>query len=591
MSGFNYKIDIKDYKIESQIGNGAYGVIYMVKNQVTDKIYVAKVLSKIDPDDDAAQQSVKNEIKILKECHHPTLIEFRGFSKVDFYGHEKYTLLLDYCPNNSLKTMLHKVHRSTSTIKFTNTNRQIILIGIARGMLYLHNHRIIHRDLKPDNVLLDENLHPHITDFGLSQTFQSYEPVMSMSIGLGTPVYMAPELFEGGSYTSKVDVYSFAILMYEVLTGNEAYPGITGGVKLMNLVSEGFRPEFRGEIKPSLESLIRQCWSQEPDQRPTFEDIYNFLAYGSDLVFGDVEDKEKYFLDDVDKEEIDEYIKLIENDEISKEKNLKVIDDLTKKVDKMKEQMDDLKTKPSKRIVYENKIEELEDEIATMKKERDEQNLKIDKLLNEVSSMKKERSIMFDHLEERVRKRMNVIDDRFRIVISCLSEVTIPNDMVEIPKAAFLSCTRLKKVIISNSVVLIGHSAFAGCTELVDVVIPESVVLIDKYAFADCIALKRINIPSSVKMIGKSAFKGCKELEDVSIQPSTKIGNGVFNGCPKINNKKEKELKPRLHEEKHSPAKKRIRIVVPVTPVSVDSSICAHPKASRPFSAEKKVKK
>ena len=85
-------------------------------------------------------------------------------------------------------------------------------------------------------------------------------------------------------------------------------------------------------------------------------------------------------------------------------------------------------------------------------------------------------------------------------------------------------------------------------------------------------------IPGSVLMIKKSAFKGWKSLEDVSIQPSTKIGNGFFNGCPKINNDKEKESKP---------FKKKFKIAVPVTPVPADSSICPHPRAPRFFSAKK----
>lgn len=125
---------------------------------------------------------------------------------------------------------------------------------------------------------------------------------------------MAPELFDGAIVTSKVDVYAFGILMYEVLTEKEPYPNIQSSLYLMNQVVGGLRPEFPDTTKDSLQKLAKECWNQDPDSRPTFDDIFSSLAYGKDPVLGDVEDKGKYYLDDVDMDVIDEYLKQIQSD-------------------------------------------------------------------------------------------------------------------------------------------------------------------------------------------------------------------------------------------------------------------------------------
>ena len=146
--------------------------------------------------------------------------------------------------------------------------------------------------------------------------------------------------------------------------------------------------------------------------------------------------------------------------------------------------------------------------------------------------LKNQRVNDIDRLEQRMWKKFLVIDERFRIVVNCLSEVTIPDDMIEIPSSTFASCTKLKKVVIPPPVRVIGFSAFLSCTGLTDLVIADSVALIDKYAFAECTSLKRVVIPQSVRLIERSAFRGCVQLEEVVVHQSTEIRKGAFRGCP-----------------------------------------------------------
>ena len=166
-----YLIDIDNYQIVKQVNKGGFGLIYLVKNNFTDQEFAAKVnlIDLSSSQSVSMQQMVYRELSILMQAHHPTIIQFRGFSPIDFNKNENMVIFMDYMTNGSLEFLLTQSRKGLCSSVYTNTTRQIILAGIARGMMYLHSQNIIHRDLKPGNVLLDDNFYPHITDFGLSK--------------------------------------------------------------------------------------------------------------------------------------------------------------------------------------------------------------------------------------------------------------------------------------------------------------------------------------------------------------------------------------------------------------------------------------
>lgn len=559
MSKKDFKINVNDYKIIQQIDNGSYGVVYLVKNKETDEEFAAKVLKKVDSDDEEVVQMLNKEIKILMLCQHPSVVGFYGFSTVDFYGKSNFTLFFQYCQYGSLGKILKKVRNGTCDIIYTNTQRQIMLIGIARGLKYLHQRRVIHRDLKPDNILVDSNYYPHITDFGLSQYFEDYEPCISQSAGCGTPTYMAPEIFAEESYTSKADIYSFGLIMYEIVTDTSPYPEKMTMFQLMNDVTRGVRPSFKVPVKKSIRDLIEKCWDKQPDNRPTAAEIFSMLAFGTDAVLGDADDdKHRYHLDDIDEDEVQDYIDLVKDDERDDKEigvPMKAIQDLNEKIDKMQARVESLQQENANlKNQKDGKGGSLDESAQILKKIEEERQLlnqgneaRVTKLESEVRMLKKERKEIFDRfdsIDQQMKKRFNAVDSRFKILMSCMTSVVIPSDMTQIPYASFMNCKNLEKVTFPESVTVIGNSAFFGCSALRDVALPESLTTIDKYAFAGCSSLKKIVIPPSVKNVGRSAFKHCVSLTRVKVSSSTAFGEGVFRGCKSLKkdpSQKEKE--------------------------------------------------
>lgn len=146
-----YLVDIQNYKIISYPKHGGFGVVNFVEEKKTGEKYAAKTSLYGAKGDEFV--FVLREINILLHFQHETVVKFHGVSYKDFNGEDNITIFMKFMENGSLANLLKKERKSHFV---DNTKKQIILVGIARGMMLLHKHHIIHRDLKPDNVLLDE---------------------------------------------------------------------------------------------------------------------------------------------------------------------------------------------------------------------------------------------------------------------------------------------------------------------------------------------------------------------------------------------------------------------------------------------------
>ena len=247
---------IKKYKKIEEIASGGGGRIFKVS---IDQFYALKemILKKASTD---SLRNFVGEYEIINMLIHPNIIKTYGI----FLSDEKTPpcIILEFCPIN-LETAVENKSLSNEQIV-------IIIYQIIEGMKYVHHCKIIHRDLKPTNILITDDGTIKICDFGISKLMTLEE--QSMTRGLGTQKYMAPEILnEEDDYNEKVDVYSFGVLMFFVISG-----GQMPKIKLFD-IPKGKKAEIPSSFTDFARSLINDCWNLSPDERPSFNEILNRL--------------------------------------------------------------------------------------------------------------------------------------------------------------------------------------------------------------------------------------------------------------------------------------------------------------------------
>jgi serine/threonine protein kinase len=259
-----YLVKTTDFEVVRLIGKGAYGeVYYACDNRTGQMVALKKLLAETLVGRDYLYYC--REVRVLSMCDNPFLLPITGFTNSC-----PYLIVTPYVECGSLYQALGR-----GGPVLGGTAKQRIAMGIAHGMARLHELGIVHRDLKSLNVLLDGRLHPKICDFGLAR-FQDAD-AQGMTQNLGTPHWMAPELFLSEPYTEKVDVYAFAMLLWEMLAQAAPFPGKTGVQVGMSVVN-GERPRIPRGTPAGLASLIARCWASSPCDRPPFAEVYAELA-------------------------------------------------------------------------------------------------------------------------------------------------------------------------------------------------------------------------------------------------------------------------------------------------------------------------
>ena len=264
-------IDISSYDVVRELGSGGFGKVFLCEKG--SSVVAAKF---IDCLDDLCQESFEREIVNLKSLSHPFIVSLVGFSLPCSRTNNKFVIAMEYVAGGSLSEVL-----CDRPSWFDNTSRIEIICSIAIGMSFVHSNGIIHRDLKPANVLLDSNHVARICDFGSSR-LMSVDGTLTTRPNV-TPVYAAPEVYDG-EYSSKIDVYSFGVIVYEVVTGNRAFRNMTP-MQLMKHVGLGKREPIPDSVSPFAKYLIEVCWSQDPSSRPSFSDICGLLRKNMHLLF------------------------------------------------------------------------------------------------------------------------------------------------------------------------------------------------------------------------------------------------------------------------------------------------------------------
>ena len=203
---------------------------------------------------------------------------------IHFYGASfipnKICMITEYAPYGSLNDLMKKREENPIDKRI----RIKILIDSAKGIKYLHINGILHRDIKPDNILitsLDKNVEVNgkLTDFGSSRNINMLMTNMTFTKGVGTPVYMAPEILDRQKYKKTPDIYSFSITMYECLSWRECYPKtlFPKPWDIANFVSKGKRVEKSENMTEEEYLIINNSWKQEAKERINIENIIKEL--------------------------------------------------------------------------------------------------------------------------------------------------------------------------------------------------------------------------------------------------------------------------------------------------------------------------
>ncbi|XP_065016997.1 serine/threonine-protein kinase STY46-like isoform X6 [Musa acuminata AAA Group] len=253
----DWEIDRRFLKMGKKIARGSCGDLYRATYLGQD---VAVKILRADQLNEALLLEFNQEVDILRRVHHKNIVHYIGACVKP----TELCIITEYMTGGNLYDHLHKQHISLELphlLKFS--------IDICKGMDYLHQNNIIHRDLKTANLLLDANSVVKVGDFGVAR-FQNQEGVMTAETG--TYRWMAPEVINHQHYDNKADVFSFAIVLWELATSRVPYDNMTPLQAALG-VRQGLRPDIPKDMHPRLAALMQRCWDEVPSKRPSFEEI------------------------------------------------------------------------------------------------------------------------------------------------------------------------------------------------------------------------------------------------------------------------------------------------------------------------------
>jgi serine/threonine protein kinase len=247
------------------------------------------------------QTKFLREVETLARLNHPCVLRICSWTPP--IGRECAEIRTALAENGSLKSVLEKVGHGAQFAFWNPTGQGILICGIALGMRFVHSKGIIHGDLKPSNILLNGRGEALISDFGSSR-FESNDCTGED----GSVSYAAPELFqEGAIHTRQADVFTFGLLMYEILTGWAVFPSSEYAFSIVRRLLHAEMPAVPDECGSVAHDLIRRCWTMEPEKRPTFDQIVrDFRAAGFRVVPRADPLKLGRYVEDIEKWEADE---------------------------------------------------------------------------------------------------------------------------------------------------------------------------------------------------------------------------------------------------------------------------------------------
>uniref|UniRef100_UPI00358E65D5 mitogen-activated protein kinase kinase kinase 7 isoform X3 n=1 Tax=Myxine glutinosa TaxID=7769 RepID=UPI00358E65D5 len=254
-------INYEEINVVQLVGRGAFGVVYRGKWRNID-VAIKEI------DSESERKTFLIELRQLSRVKHRNIVKLYGACR------NPVCLVMEFAEGGSLYNVLHG---SEPVASYKAAHAMSWCLQCALGVAYLHSMKpkaLIHRDLKPPNLLLvDDGRVLKICDFGTACDIQTH-----MTNNKGSAAWMAPEVFEGSNYSEKCDVFSWGIILWEVITRRKPFDEIGGpAFRIMWAVHNGTRPPQVRNLPRPLESIMTRCWDGDPSKRPSMEEIVRIM--------------------------------------------------------------------------------------------------------------------------------------------------------------------------------------------------------------------------------------------------------------------------------------------------------------------------
>ncbi|KAJ5079194.1 serine/threonine-protein kinase [Anaeramoeba ignava] len=267
-----------NFKAKRKIGKGSYGTVYLGKTLKTKEICAIK---KIDIQKNFNQKQIIREIQIMKKVKHENCVNLFFIEPENYQKSDLIYVVMQYCNMNDLNHYIQSKNKRISIEEMKEIFRQIL-----QGLKYLYQKQIVHRDLKPENILLQKNEDSKfgysikLADFGFARKIPKDDlgKLQKMQSFAGSPLYIAPEILFGESYTSKVDLWSLGAILYEIITGSIPFQAENiNDLKLIykNTTKKSLPKKVLNVVPKECNDLVEKLLTVDPELRISRQDLHN----------------------------------------------------------------------------------------------------------------------------------------------------------------------------------------------------------------------------------------------------------------------------------------------------------------------------
>ena len=256
---------ILHYKILEKLGEGGMGVVYLAEDTKLKRQVAIKFLPHHISANEEERKRFEIEAQAAAALNHPNIATIHAIEKYD----GQMFIVMEYIEGKELKEIIERKHVGAEYIQPLQINDIInYAIQIAEGLDSAHKKGIIHQDIKSSNIMVTNDGKVKIMDFGLAK-IQGSKETTKIDTTIGTAYYMSPEQIRGGDLEHKTDLWSFGVVLYEMLTGKLPFTGDYEQAISYSIVNEKQKPvsDYRDDIPEDLVFVVNKCLSKNADQR------------------------------------------------------------------------------------------------------------------------------------------------------------------------------------------------------------------------------------------------------------------------------------------------------------------------------------